>query len=556
MPIRNNHWYNTNQLRPYPIDDSASAISDSGILLPASFFKDLKLRWPTDYGSYAFLSAATSSSQIVTFLIEVAQDLDNAGNDSILIAGLTIPRSQLDENRTYKLTTFKPYVAGFVCLGADVDQLVSLTFATPRQSLLTARAARSLRRPPVPTIGVKGIDRGLTGLVSLVPREPLEIVKGTRVIAGEEYENVAIFRLAEQAQQVTNSVFSQFAGPCGNRVGSRSCPDPQPIETINGIKPDCDGVLTLNFGSNLYVGRNSDDCGAVVDIDLGLNATCLPPYLPDLTTGLLPIETPPRFIIPPVSPEPPVGPDVSLSEVVTTILSLPYCDNFDDAVAHSFVPLGSSSFGFISDDSPAEDTCCAGASSNYGCDVSESTSLSGGVFEVAAIASSYGTISDNAQGRTNVSIFAADVQSVFRKYTTDLKIVKGLKGSLLNGGIITNYRLDAKSLPNYVLCLLNIDNSTFGVYYFNGSTLIVLSRVTILDARDSDWYRIEFTSIPSTGHVNLTATLTGITDPTITATINTSISANLYQSDSGNAGLYTNRSKTYFSFWRVDQVTS
>lgn len=554
MPIRNNHWYNTNQLRPYPIDDSASAVSDSGVVLPAAFFKDLKLRWPTDYGQYAFLSAATSSSQIITFLIEVAQDLDNSANDAVLIAGLTIPRSQLDDNRTYTLTTFKPYVAGFACLGADVDQAISLTFTSPRQSLLTARAARSIRRPPVPTIGVQGVSRGLSGLVRLNASAPLEIVKGTRVIAGAEYTNVAIFRLVEQPQQTT-SVFSEFAGPCGSRVGSRSCPDPQPIETINGIYPDCNGVLTLNFGTNLYVGKNIEDCGAVVDLDLGLSATCQPPYLPDLATGLLPIETPPRIITPAVTPEPPVGPDVSLSEVVETILSLPYCDTFDDAVAHGFTPIGNSTFGFISDDSPSENICCSGVGSSYGCDVSESLSVSGGGTELVSVASSYGTVSDNAQGKVNISLFAADVQTVFRKYTTDVKVLKGLTGSWRNAGIVVNYRLDSKGLPHYILCLLNIDDGTFGVYYFNGPTLITLSKQTVIDLKTDDWYRLEFTSVPSTGYLSLIATLTGVTDPTITVTINTSISANWYQYDSGAAGLYVNRSKSYFSFWRVDQVT-
>jgi len=553
MPIRNNHWYNLNQLRPYPVDDTASAVADSGETLPADFFKDLQLRWPIDYGRYAFISAITTSPYIVTFLIHVTSDLDNSGNDAVLIAGLTLPRSNFDEYRTYPLTVFKEHVAGFVCLGPDADQTVKLRFSTPRQTLLTARAARAIRRPPVPSIGVKGIARGLTGLVKLVPKAPLEIVKGTRVIAGTEYTNCAIFRLVEQAGQTT-SVFSQFAGPCGRRVGSRSCADPQPLETINGIGPDCHGVLTLNFGPSLHVGRNVTDCGAIVDLALGLSSTCQPAYLPELTTGLLPIETPPVIIPPPNSPEPPVGPDVSLSETVTTLLTLPYCDTFDDAVAHGFSPVGASSFGFISQDSPEEAVCCTGAASNFACDASESVSLSANAFAIMPVASSYGTISDNAQGRTNISLFTSDVQTVYRKYTTDTKITRGLRGSYLNSGIVLNYRLDAKNLPNYIVGLLNIDNSTFGVYYFNGSTLIVLSKLVIGGLKPGDWYRMALSSTPTAGQVFLTFQLTGVSDPSVTATIHTSISANLYQSDSGKAGLYANRSKTFFSYWRIDQV--
>lgn len=553
MPIRNNHWYNVNQLRPYPIDDTASAVADSGEMLPADFFKDLKLRWPIEYGQYAFVSAVTASPYIVTFLIHVASDLDNTENNAILVAGISIPRSSFDKHRTYTLTTFQNHVAGFVCLGPSADQTVTLYFSTPRQTLLTARAARAIRRPPVPSIGVKGISRGLTGLVKLIPKAPLEITKGTRVIAGVEYTNCAIFRLVEQSGQST-SVFSQFTGPCGRRVGSRSCPDPQPIETINGIGPDCNGVLTLDFGSTLQIGRNATDCGAVVDLALGLSSTCQPAYLPALTTGLLPIETPPVIIPPPVSPEPPVGPDVSLSEYVNTVLTLPYCDTFDDAVAHGFSPVGSSSFGFISEDSPDEAYCCTGAASNFACDASESLSLSGGAFDIVPVASSYGTISDNAQGRTNISLFVTDVQTVYRKYTTDTKIVRGLRGSYLNSGIVLNYRLDDKGLPNYILGLLNIDNSTFGVYYFNGSSLLVLSKLVIRGLKPDDWYRMSLSSIPTASQVFLTFQLHGVSDPGLTATINTSISANLYQEDSGKAGLYSNRSKTYFSYWRIDQV--
>ena len=48
------------------------------------------------------------------------------------------------------------------------------------------------------------------------------------------------------------------------------------------------------------------------------------------------------------------------------------------------------------------------------------------------IASSYATIHPNAQARTNISIWTIDVQSLYRKYTTDVKITNGQLGSKKN----------------------------------------------------------------------------------------------------------------------------
>ena len=77
MAIRNNHWYNLNEQHYYPLDDTASAISDAGELLPSALIADLRLRWPITYGRYAFISAAAVTPYLVTVLIETTDDLNN-----------------------------------------------------------------------------------------------------------------------------------------------------------------------------------------------------------------------------------------------------------------------------------------------------------------------------------------------------------------------------------------------------------------------------------------------------------------------------------------------
>jgi hypothetical protein len=564
MAIRNNHWYNLNEQRYYPLDDTASAVSDAGDFLPNQLLADLRLRWPVTYGKYAFLSAAAITPYLVTVLIEATDDLDNSPTSSVLIAGITIPKDELTTGKTYFLTSFKPGAGGFIVIGSGVDELYSGRFSSPRQSLLTPRAARASRVPPVPSIGVENAAVPLTGLVNLTAVSPLQLTKETRIINNVEYENVVVFRLVETAQRIaTNaaaeSVFSTFAGPCGKRVGSKTCSDPQPIQTINSVGPDCDGIMILDFQGCATVGRNVNDCSVIVDCDLGLSLSCQPPYLPNLTTGELPSELPPHIIPPPLPPEPPVVPTVSISETVETILSLPYCDTFDEAYAYGFSPMGDSSFGFISDDSPDETFCCSGpppADTSYGCS-HDSVSVSGHLVPPIQVASSYATLSQNAQARTNISIFTSDVQCLYRTYTTDVKIVQGVTGSFKNAGIVLNYRLASATLVNYLVARIDIDNSIFGVYFFNGLNLISLSTVAVPSVRTDDWYRIRFQAVPNETtrtSVLLWATLTGVTDPSISVTINTSLSSNLWVTDAANAGFYAQRSKSYFSFWRIDEV--
>jgi hypothetical protein len=168
-------------------------------------------------------------------------------------------------------------------------------------------------------------------------------------------------------------------------------------------------------------------------------------------------------------------------------------------------------------------------------------------------------VSSAAASRTNISLFTSDVQSLYRKYTTHAKIINpGSSSSLASGnaGIVLNYRLTESGPANYHVAVLDVVNSTFGIYFFNGVTLAEVASIVVPDLRRNDWYEITFQGIPAASQiaVDLTATLTGITDPSITATVSVSVSSSVFGADSGAAGLYSNRSNAYFSFWRIDEA--
>jgi len=581
VAIRNNHWYNLNELRNYPLDDTASCLSNVDERLPSAFIADLRLRWPNSYGQYAFISAASITPGLVTVLIEATSTLSNSPSNSTLIAGVTIPRSTLVQGRTYPVQAFKESVGGFICFGSAVEgPAYKGLFSAPTQSLITPRAARPNRPAPIPGIRLLNAANLKKGIVSIAAQSPLSVTKETRVIEGVEYENVLVFRLSEitdvALDNYLDSVFNEFGGTCNARVDSKSCGNPQPITAINGIGPDCDGVLTLNFEGCANVGRNTEDCGVIVDCEYGLSDTCEPAYLPNLETGKLPSEVPPAIIPPPIPPEPPVTPPISVSDSVETVLTLPYCDLFDSAsaVPSGFNLVGTSSFGYISDSSPSEDDCCTGQSpGNFDCfgeSISLSESCSDSVSEKGChivweyipppgLVSSYGVLTTQGFSQRNVAIFNADVQSLYRKYTVDLKIVQTSTGSARNGGVLINYRINPDTgLPNYHVAYLDIDNGKFGVYFFNGISLVQITTTSIENLRTGDWYRIEFSSVPNETNliqIIFTAVLTGITDPTVSATVESTVSTSNWVSDSGIAGLYVDRSKTYYAFWRIDEET-
>lgn len=558
MAIRNNHWYNLNEQRDYPVDDTASAIADDGSRLPASLIADLRLRWPFALGRYAFISAAAATPGLVTVMIEVSETVNNSPDTSTLIAGISIPKAELVQGRTYLLEKFKDKVGGFITFGSGSEENFSGKFSSPEQTLLTARAARTIRQPPIPSLQIAQSATKLTGLVNLEASSPLALSKETRVIDGVEFDNVIVFRLVQNLNTAAGeSVFSKFAGDCGRRTGSRTCVDPQPIETINGIGPDCDGIITIDFKGCSVVGKNDRDCGVIIDCGLGLSSSCEAPYLPDLDSGKLPSEIDIVIIPPTRPPEPPSPPDVSISESQTTILSLPYCDTFDDGIAHGFSPVGESLFGFIAEDSPDEEACCAGSPSlpAGGCDVSQS--VDGEFIEVA---SSYGTVVRAAGGRKNISLFTSDVQCLYRRYTTNLKMVNPDEGVAdayyFDGGILLNYRLTSSGVANYHVAQLSLRDSRFGIYFFNGAALVPVLEVDVPAATGRDWFTITFAASPSSfSGVTLTATLDGIDDPSISVSIGTVVNTTQFGEDSGNAGLHSNRSNTYFSFWRIDGLT-
>jgi|TARA_R110000824_G_scaffold82768_4_gene207397 hypothetical protein len=567
MAIRNQSWYNLNSTRDYPLSDTASAISDKGDRLPQDIVTDLRIRWSDLLGDYAFAGAVAVTKGAVTVTVLTSTDLSNAANAYTPVASISVPLAELVVGRQYPLDPMYPAVFGYIVFGSGTAVPWSGTFSSPEQSLWASRSARAYEELPVRSLGRLYDETALTGVIKLEADAPLDIVKGERSIGGID-RDVIVIRLVDDAKApdegstiIEKSAFEEFVGKCGTRPESLNCGSPEPIQSINAVGPDCDGVVCINFKGCALVGRNTDDCGIIVDCGIGLSETCEPPYLPDMA-GTLPSEKFP--VIPPVPPDPePVPtPEESISEGYETTITLPHCDPFIDEIADYF-SIQSGNWTFVEDNSP--DELCFGEAipghwkTTDSCSNSDSESCSIYLPPVYTDRGySYSTESGVSGGTQNVSIFTPDAQTLYRKYQTDIKMIPGSEGMKHNGGICVNYKSSSESIKTFYLLELDYDDAEFRLVFFNGLTYVPLAAQSLPELALNDWYNLEFELFPTasmTG-VYLRGYLTGITDPSLSVTMLYTVSWANYRDDSELAGLHTYRAHSRFSYWRVSEQPS
>ena len=562
MAIRNQSWYNLNSSRDYPLDETATNISDKGDRLSSDIIVDIRIRWPDLVGTYAFLGSVSVTPGAVTATVLASLDLANSSSAYTPIAVISVPISELQAGKQYALETMYPGTFGYIVFGSGISEASSVGFSSPAQSLLTPKSARPYASLPVSSLGRMHDETPLTGIIRLTTDSPLEIISAEREIGGID-RDVIVIRLAEGDVNAADTSLETFAGDCGKRPESKNCGDPLPIETINAVGPDCEGVICLEFKGCAVVGENTDDCAVVVDCGIGLSETCAPPQLPDMA-GILPSEKAPAMPPVPPDPEPPIVPTDSISAGVVTSIGLPYCDSFEDSVADYFSVM-SGTWAFVNDDSP-DDLCAGGYIPPHwrmtdSCSESNSCSV-WDPGQNSSTAASYTTESSGgvSAGTRNISVFTPDAQTFYRKYQTDIKMLSGVAGTRHNGGILVNHKTTPSGGNTFYLFELDYDDAEVRIVYFNSYTYVTLAYYALPGVQLNSWYNLEFEVVPaeSLTAVYLRGKMTGPLGESSSTTISMShtVSSESYLEDSELSGLHANRAFTRFAYWRVSEQTS
>lgn len=263
-------FYTDNQNRKYPFHDSSTLNDDSGQVLPDGLLVDLSLTMDSTLGHTAYVSAITKAAGLITVIISasdsglpIAISKANVGDQSLLIRHRRTSQLQLEP-----LTGL---AAGTIILGENFINIpdAAYAFSTPAQSMLTPRTVFSMAIPGDQRIGVYASGINLAGAVSIGNEGDIEVAFEPRTL-GSKTVMAAVFRLKGSSQVLATYSASQ------PRPESRTCGDPQPVEAINNVRPDCCGRIFFEFRGCAAPTPIRNHCGVVLECALTLDDVCPP----------------------------------------------------------------------------------------------------------------------------------------------------------------------------------------------------------------------------------------------------------------------------------------
>lgn len=540
------HWYSINDGILYPVDETASAQDALGKALPCNILADLALRWPAEMGRYAFLSAVAVTQTLVTITIQAATALDDSSS-YVPLAVVSVPQP-VEPGQSYPLQAQVPGVGGWVVFGAGVTQKIGYRgrFSGPAQTLLAPRAARSYRRLPVSSLKTVNVDTSLVDIVQLRAAPPLTIAKEQREIDGVLRDVLAVglsdnatgFPVPTAIAQASGisqpSVFQQFAGPCAGRPESNTCDDPQPIQFIDAVGPDCAGQLTIEFQGCAFISQILGRCGIVIDCGLGLSSACLPPLIPS-SDGLLPSEYEEAVIPPP--PDVPVIPPTVESDSYSVGSDLPFLLCMQPVHTAGLAVVNGAWNTSADGDDPARPDGCHGTAA------SESVSSPQWSYESATAAV------------RNVSLWLGDFQTVYRRVTAGVMLLAGPVGSKHNAALVLNYRphLSIAGLFVYYTADIDYDSQILDISHFDGTGFTIIQSTFVPGLQLDRWYKLQAIVRPGTDGAESTRIDVGVLDVE-DGTVNTSITVTVtdYKPADGSMGMGTNRALSRFSYFQVE----
>lgn len=587
MSIRNLNWYNLQTTRRYPLDDTAVGEADADHdNLPNDILVDAHLRYPAALGEYAYVQGVTISAGIVTLLIGVSEFPDAEG---ATIAAVTAIQPAA-ANTHYSVQALVPGVAGWVVFGPGVETPFFGRYSIPSQTLISHRCARPYRPLPIPSLGKLGLATTLSDQITIVGESPVEVLR-QRVRIDDADVDAVVFRSNQNDVSLNYNPYSYFLGTCGQRPESGTCPKP-PIETINGISPDCAGNINLSF-LNL-VGQNFKDCGGIdIQTSLSLDRVCQQPIEPrifyddlccpdeveDLAArDALPIESLyAGKIVKTLLPEPQYWkvrslaagspewiettevdaicgwPDPTQAIPPDVIIELPPLPEYptvttpciDFCLCSGPPPLFDVRSGVFSLQITAAPYACAPCGGQ--------TNPPGSLAEIIATAprNTYAATDNNV---TSIAVLKNSATDWALNKTISIQLKIGSDGLARNGGIVVNYYHNtASGAPQirYLAAVLDVSRSQLRLLrYVNNSFTIEAQEQ--FQVRTNQWYALSVTPTFTGSSVNLQITAEELSENNPTAAINTSVTLQNYGPLTGTFGLYANRSYTYFNKFSID----
>lgn len=218
-------WYNENEGRAYPIKESATQLTDDGILLPTNIVVDMGVLVPETYCN-PYISSIRVSSDMISIAV--------CDSGYALVAG-TYLWNNISPYRSYPMQPLMDNASGWITFGSytvAAGTIEHYRFGTAIQSGLECRVVNVIEPLPVTKISRLGGSalQYASGLVKLTG--------GTGVIV-ERVGNDVVIRCDAATQQAMAPTCAQVASEVGCGV--------PPIRSINGVCADANGKITIRF---------------------------------------------------------------------------------------------------------------------------------------------------------------------------------------------------------------------------------------------------------------------------------------------------------------------
>jgi hypothetical protein len=275
-------WMNSNELRNYPLHDSATKRSADDAILPDNILADMNIMVPESAGRFVYVSSVMLTPGLVslTFLATdydpLAPEPSSSSSSSssvgmIPLAAITVQKPVV-LYKNYPIEALYPGVAGWVAFGSGVNEIssASFRFVEPLDGLLASKAVRAYKDYPVQSLGKTERLATLTGLILLRGEGDVVVGSAVRTINGLKREVIAI---GLDIATLPENMLRKYAGDCGERPEDQTCAKGKPFLTVNGVIPDCDGNIDIIF-EGLDVTQVRVDHGMVIDLPIGLDDVC------------------------------------------------------------------------------------------------------------------------------------------------------------------------------------------------------------------------------------------------------------------------------------------
>jgi hypothetical protein len=239
-------WIDANSNRRYPLDDRSFGSDDAGQSLPLNLLADMNVWFPDSLGKGLYVSAVTIGVAVITVALAAHPQRPGQGSDPVTFVpvGTVTVVKPVVSGKNYPIDPAQDGIGGWLAFGQGVNDIPagSWRFSHPAASGVLPRLARAYPPPGVTTIGKFGTSTRLTGVVNLASSTTdLLIVEKSTVMLGITPHEAIVVRL--NTQGAGRDVLGKFPGRNGSPING-TC-QRKPITSINGVKPDCNGVLTL-----------------------------------------------------------------------------------------------------------------------------------------------------------------------------------------------------------------------------------------------------------------------------------------------------------------------